>query len=480
MPKISFNLNSVITYLLAFLAVILIFHNLLIQFLVFKLDLPQYIALYKEFLTLLIIILMSFCISKKVYLERNLIKFNTFLPLILWLILLILMFISSVFNQTEIKWFILGFRLELWWLLFFVISFVYLKLFKINFQILNKSLFFGFVLVSFINILILFFGHVNILSPLGFGSGNTETNLKNTPLCSQIDFQVSGCRLDGGFSSPNHFAGYLLLILPVLIYNSFSKNSYFKVFSKFLLILNFVFVFLSFARFSWLALVVCILFAFLFFLKKLIDENLKVSNFIKSYSQKVFSILGFLVIFGGLLFAVVIVNLDPNWLINKVPVFLAKPSSSIEHYRQTQASLEILKDSNWQICCGFGPSSSGSNPRNYEYPDNPLVKNFGYLAFKWYLQPSPGGIVLPENWFLQIWLNQGFVYLIFYLMLLIIPVLSLFKAIFLATKNISIWQIITSLAFFAIIFGNFFLHIFESQIISLYWTLIFIWSRFID
>jgi hypothetical protein len=52
---------------------------------------------------------------------------------------------------------------------------------------------------------------------IGYG-GNIEISPQ---ICHLVDFDIDSCRFTGGFSSPNHLAGYLLLILPLFLLDSF-------------------------------------------------------------------------------------------------------------------------------------------------------------------------------------------------------------------------------------------------------------------
>lgn len=85
----------------------------------------------------------------------------------------------------------------------------------------------GFGLFLMLNLFAVIF---NFIGPTFFNSPDFWTllgyggNIENAPqVCHVIDFGKTDCRFSGGFSTPNHMAAYLLLILPVFISDCLSQ-----------------------------------------------------------------------------------------------------------------------------------------------------------------------------------------------------------------------------------------------------------------
>lgn len=441
------------------------------------------------------------------------------LPLILIILITIFSFLSSfVFNKSVLKVFFYGFRFEVWWLWFFAVIATWWNISKLGFQnnsptyknplypevtkeitklntplslrcgknevfegvqhanltnikhfykYLTISIFLGFSFVAVISSSTLIFGQNKILKPLGFG--NTKQGLVTTaPICQVIDFGSEDCRLSGTFSTPNHFSGYLILILPIFIITlSYKTKACIKTkktlhenilisFLSISIFLILIFIYTSYSRFALLGLLAWFLFWF-------------VSKFSKKFIGKKITILTqSLTILIPLFIGIIGINL-PVEVTQKLPLGLGKPSSTIEHQRHTGASLDILKESPKILVTGLGLGSSGPAAKS-EYQnlatENNLYKNFSYISFRWYIIPER--ITIPENWYLQLILNGGIIYLILNMTL----ILYVFKNHLNknTNKNLHI-----SLAFFTIILGNLLLHLWENQTIALYWTIIWIW-----
>jgi len=118
---------------------------------------------------------------------------------------------------------------------------------------------FGFVLSTLVTFATIVFGQENILPFFGFGKESLG-NLTTAPLAHLIDGGGwnSAFRLSGSFSTPNHFAGYLLIIFPVLSLGILLDKK-FQLLYKLALLASFGFIILSFARFAWLGLAVILL-----------------------------------------------------------------------------------------------------------------------------------------------------------------------------------------------------------------------------
>jgi hypothetical protein len=530
-----------IRWLFYSLMVFLPIQNVLVQFFVINLELPIWISLWKE---VFVAIIIFYFILEFVFYLYDKFKQNSFTGIfssqnlkIFWPMILLgvatlgVSFSTFFINDLSLKTFLYGFRFELWWVWFFVFTFSWIKLkeyegvlsslkqFQKN---LVKTAFVGFSLVFLISIFSIFLGQENVYTALGFGK-NTDGIVVESPICHRIDFEIEACRMSGGFSAPNHFAGYLLLVLPVIIYYlfkyrrktfrdgfNFISNSKYS-WKEFLLSrehlifftalnsfgVSLLFIVLSFARYSWLSLIFW--FGFLIFFWFLIKfENLSKISFIRNFIQKFKDSLGeafsifltiknFLVVLGRLklvsflilpfVFGLFLLNLPPSFIKdNNLPDFLAKPSSSIWHYRHTKASLDILSKEDDKLITGYGLGTTGPSATSaYTNPlENYLIKNYPTSATNFGLELER--LVIPENWFLQLAINGGLIYTLLYFIIILIPVNI--KDILKSTKSLDLekyfLEINFGFSFLSIIFGNLFLHIWENQTIALYWSLMYL------
>ena len=214
-----------------------------------------------------------------------------------------------------------------------------------------------------------------------------------------------------------------------------------------------------------------------------------------------------LVIILPIFIGVVAINL-PVEILEKLPVEIAKPSSTFWHGMRTGATLELIQKNPTKWFLGFGLGASGPAAK-LEYYDIKKAKIFEQneqIAYKYRLVGED--LTIPENWFLQVFLNGGIIYFALYLSILCLAIKSLGEFL-VKTKqsNINVsdnlqtpsqdkklifgqssqnncqnnlkitHSILASLAFFGILVGNLFLHIFEAQSIVLYWSLIYLWAN---
>jgi len=492
MPK----LIKVLFYILA---IALPIQTILVQFFVNKWQLPSVLALWKEAFLGVITLYFIYDISRLVWLKfrrKEAANFGFWLfsncwPIFIYTLLIFTILVNSfVFNSTNKEVFLYGFRFELFWLMFFAVTVCWLNIKKLwiteqkssllFFKNLTKSILIGFSFSSIITLTSLIFGQSKVLEILGFGnSPQSEGNLISAAsLCNVVDSGSDTCRLSGTFSTPNHFAGYLLLVLPIfliLFLDSFWKWSEINlskkkvipkelIYSGLAIVLSSTFILLTVSRYAWLCLGV-------FVGVSLVYLGFKF-KFISSLISKLFvSILFIIPAFIGIL----AINLDPELTSKYLPTAISKPSSTLEHYRHTSASLEVLRESK-NYFTGFGLGSSGSVAK-YQYQnldENPIFKKYGYIAYKWgMLGPN---ITIPENWYLALVLNGGVFYAALYLILVFLP-LKFAKSFF---KEIDFSQdvlksLLVSVGFFSILIGNLFLHIWENQTITIYWTLLWVW-----
>jgi hypothetical protein len=494
-----------------FLAVFLPVQTILVKFLIVKNDFPVWLALWKELLGVFLILVFSLEISKYLWKNGYKVLFNSRFILIWvggfltgWAVVS-----SFILNNIEIRQFVIGARFELWWLWVFILTATWLNLnssivkkdqnsLRHFLRRLTKAFSIGFLLVCGVGFLSMIFGQVPIYSFLGFGT-HTEGLIVKSPLCHPVDYNIETCRLAGGFSSPNHFAGYLILLSPIFIYYLNSKARTFinnsrkfiidhrESFSEyfrnreviiFLLSLNalltiLIFLTLSFARYAWLVILYWVFVMVFWQVFKRLYYSLS--------SLKIFFKVIFISIFIFPLFgAFFLLNIPPEWIKNNnLPEVISKPSSSIWHYRRTQSSVNLLLANTDKIFVGYGLGATGpAAGESYTDPkENPIVKENYQIGLDAGIYPEE--MVIPENWYIQTILNGGVLYALAYLMVLLYPIKNVLNEIrqYHKSGNISITEINFSLAFTGIIFGNVFLHIFENQTIVLYWTLIYLFKE---
>ena len=550
-----------------FLLLTLPVQNLITQTLVFKLELPEYIALYKEVLVVFLILLEAIIIFKRVFLERKTAaqtethplahsqethpltpsqeggqnpstlqrggenyvadsqqgeedfqleksklsfwqKYSWLFPLLIFITLNGLLIFSSFLNQTDFSVFLVGYRFELFWLGFFAFSLTFLAFlkkekidfFNQQFGILaSKTLLAGYLLVVLV---------VVIQSLVGISNFNQffrpeeagENQVMAQTICHPIDFHLKICRLNGPFSSPNHFSGYLLFVLPFLLWffisslNFFFNKNILKIskdyslsvlgkkkiwnlsFSLILLLANLAMLFFSYSRYSWLSV---LLFAGLLDLALALEFGFKKGLLKNLQALKIYKVGLIFSLFISFFFGLFIINLDPSGFIDDLPENLksiTKPSSTTGHFRHFQASLDVFREAGTERqLWGFGSGSSGPAATNQyqEMDQNPIVKNHTKIAGRWGLLGFHLGI--PENWFLQVLLNGGIFYLLLYLILIAIPYQIFYQE--LKTKDftkLDFSRLFWFLPFHLIVFGNLLLHIWENQTVALYWTLTYL------
>jgi O-Antigen ligase len=483
------SIHKSIAFGLFLLAAVMPIQNVLVVFSVNVLGLPNWIALWKEVLVIILLMALSYDLLK----NNNFIKIKHLWFLAIFDVLNVLVLVSSfVFNKVSLSQFVLGYRFELFWLWLWVIGFVWvnnldLKPLRNVKQSLLNGIFLGFGFCIIFTLGQLTIGQ-SFVKFLGYTDSNTElvAGKINSPICHSIDYGVDTCRLAAPFSSPNHLAGYLLLLLAFCLYNAVKVNEFEnlkKVFAELkknnfgfaqvihsvitlgtqfyflpLSVLISALLFLTYSRYSLIVLVLFWLFAFIC----LLQSKAKV------VSSK-FKILTTIIIFFTFSFSLLVTSFDPTWASRILPTFLAKPSSSMEHYRLTAVSLDILKSDPRILLTGLGQGASGSSTKYFRADQNVIFNKYADLSYNWFIKPER--ISVPENWYLQLVLNGGLLYLLVYLFILLFPLWIFFKG-----NSSSYFQnLFIFLAFFGFIIGNIFLHLWENQTIAIYWTLIYLW-----
>ncbi len=447
--------------------------TLLSQFFLNRLGLPSFTVLWKEILVAFIIgytllyILKYFIRSQ----EKIALKIKKIWPILALFSGIAVVGISSMVFSPPLTNLVFGFRFELFWVVFFAVVVSYNNLNLKNsfldldfYRKLKKSIYYGFYLVLFITVLQIVFGQQNILGFFGFGEVGNEF-LTKAPLAHVIDGGGinDSLRLSGTFSTPNHFAAYLLLV-GGLFSGEFIRNKRKK--DLILIIILTVFIVLSFARFSWLGVLMSGSFGLILVASKRI-------RFIGANAKKVLLLSTLAVpVFIG----VVAINLPYENLSQDLPSFLSKPSSTILHRRHTMTTLEVFAREPNRLITGFGLGISGPGAKG-EYSDiyeNPLVIKYGSdIPYKNFLVEKD--ILIPENWFLQVLVNGGFLYLVFYCLVVFIPLWFVLKSTKTGNlQEINYYRLVINLSLVAIIIGNLFLHLWENQTVAFYWTIIWL------
>lgn len=543
----SKRIQKIYKIIFLFLLFTLPVQNLITQSLVFKLNLPEFFALYKEVLVIILITLSTLFILAQIFKKsqtnkikktenqnnlansnqllktklnfKNLLKkyFWTF-PIVVFISLNLLLVFSSILNQTPFSIFFLGYRFDLFWLGFFSFSLAFLAFLKqekldffdADFSILaTRVLLFGFALVAVLSLIQSLLGIAQFNQFFRPLEKNTDQTIAQT-VCHRIDFQIDSCRLNGPFSSPNHFSGYLLFVLPFLSLVFFSSlnlllnKNFLKIPEDFVLrvlavknvskplsktkkvivlaisSLSILFILtmiiFSYSRYSWLSTVLFFAILFLALMLEFFEKKKILSSDLILKFWKFGLTFGLFISF---FFGLFIINLNPTGFIHDLPEVvksIVKPSSTTDHFRHFQASMDVYKEAGLtRQLFGFGSGSSGPSASN-EYQNmhqNPIVLNHGEIAARWFIFDIHLGI--PENWFLQILLNGGIFYLLLYLLLVFVPYYIFYKNLKLKNfSDINFVKTILFLPFHLIVFGNLLLHIWENQTIALYWTLIYV------
>lgn len=502
-------INKLIRILFYILATILPVQGLLVKFLTNKLGFSQWLALWKEVLILIIIISLFGFICRLLWVKyKNLqpsgvimyVFKNTKLLLVLFFLNVVIILNSFVFNSTDLKVFFYGYRFEIFWLILFVLIATWLNLTAENNLLLGIkknefinnlkiAVFLGFSLCSVVSLFSIAFTENKVFEWFDSASKVATQNslLFQSRPCTEADYGSEICRLSGGFSSPNHFAGYLLLVLPIFIvtwigyYQKWrlyiTENTLNKKVFKFekrnpilplllislAILLNAIFTALTISRFAWLGLLVFIGLLIIYF-----------GHYLKLYNLFLAKILIGILFFIPAFIGILAINIDPEITSKNLPVALAKPSSTTGHYRQTTAGIEVLNTSG-RYLQGFGLGASGSVATSVyqDLDQNPIVKNYAEIAYKNGL--SRDRITIVENWYLSVFLNGGLFYTFLYLVIVFYPIsrfYNFFKGKHFGIKELRYLLFVSG--FFAILIGNLFLHIWENQTITIHWSLLFI------
>jgi hypothetical protein len=438
--------NSLIKIIVATLLIFLPINNTLVQFGVHRLGFTELVTFWKEGLIVLLLVVVEYRISSLLKLKpftwASL--WNTQYPQVLIGFLCVFGVLQSLGKVTA-PMLVYGFRFELFWLcglgvLWSWVNVEHLEVLQKWQEFIIKQVKVGAWLVVSVVILSVIFG-VRFYEFLGYGT--TGELLRISPIQSVIDGAGynDGLRLSGGFPSPNHFAGYLLLVVGLTL-TTIKKNR-----DVILPILLTLCIIGSFARFAWLGLLFYVL-AF---------WATKHTSYLANIRKYFYAIPVVLALIG-----VFLPGLAKQLTL---PSVIAKPSSSELHYNHTMSSLKIISSTPglWLDGYGLGVSGPASTNGNFALQDNPIFKK--YLELKMDV-PFYGEshVSIPESWLLQVLLNGGVWYALLYCGILVNALSKL---------NSQYWL---SAGAFGVLLGNLILHIWENQTVAWYFVLILIYG----
>ncbi|MGL4759169.1 MAG: O-antigen ligase family protein [Patescibacteria group bacterium] len=433
--------NRLINYIILVFLILAPNLNLIIQFLVSRVPFLSFSLLWKEFLFLLVLF---------VYLN-SLRKINKKILLFTFLISIFIFFnlILKNPNQTfSFNYLLLSFRFELlwWYLLIFLFSILSAGEIKINNTFFNVGIFVGVILSLFQSFFIFLVGESKVLEFVNT-SKNIGSNIIQLQNCNQIDFQNTFCRMSGGFNHPNHYATYLILVLGYVLFKTIQTQIFLVKFS--LVFLSFLILFAIYLTDSKAA-IISLIFIFLFIV------IMKLKNFQLIRISKI--ILVSIALFGSTFF---LLTFGTNT--NKVPEFLRKSTSTIEHLQLSNSALGVIKkDFPKNVIQGYGLGATGPASkdvyRNYETSKYIKQNKEDLNIFNLNISRT----TVPENWFYQLVLNGGILYLILYM----IP----FLYFIFITNKVEYFPLIGSLT--SLYFINSVLHVFESSVVFIYSVLL--------
>jgi hypothetical protein len=456
-------MKQLLALLLSLLVFLLPIQSILGVFAVNRLGLPISSLLWKEIVEVVIATILLGDIFRK--LKGRSLSYIISKTWAIWLICILSLYtvFSSVIKISTSN-IIFGFRFELFWVLFFTVVFSWFQVAQLETleylrQKIVRAIYYGFVPVLAVSYLTLILGQEKVLGFFGFGLSESKV-LAQIPISHLVDGGgwSDWLRLSGTFTTPNHFAGYLLLILPFFLYRTVIERVVRKklVFG-FATVNIVVFIGLSFARFAWLSLLCwALLLGAYYFMKH-------------SFVQKTIYVLACVL---PLFIGIVAINLPEDILQKSLPTFLSKPSSTTFHARRTFATLDVLTTNPVKLWTGYGLGASGPAAKE-EYTiiaQNPLYKENIDRALRYYLQPAE--IVIPENWFIQLILNGGLIYGVLYCVIVLWPLGQLSFKLFGKADSIRAFEIYIFLGLFSIVIGNLFLHLWENQTVAIFYGLL--------
>jgi hypothetical protein len=469
MKKISLYISNFLSICIYFLIAYLPFHGVLSALAVDKFNFPSYILLFKELVFALILVL-----SVILYLFKfTKSHFKLSLIPLLFLVLVFFGLISSFFGlsgKLNLNEIVLGFRVELFWLSFIAFSGIILKDSDLKISIIKIVWIVSFVFLTIISFFSLSLGIENFQKLLGSsgGFGVKSEVLLQTPLCHVIS-EEGGCRLTAGFSTPNNLAGYLIISCLFFVYCFFSSNMYLDKVKYFVLIflalLQMYFTYSRFVLISFFAILLVIGFNYLYNL--LLKSRLKF--------EKVYKLVFCLILLIPVLIFPLFENLVFTDSLNFLPKAITRAGSSQGHWKQTNIAYDMIKNKNTDLMfVGYGLGQSGPIGKiQYQGDASKLINDNLNLVSKyntpWY------ELAVPENWYLQLVLNGGFIYFIIYLFILLFPIKNFikFKEKLIDSNNLNP-RYFLFLAILGIFIANLYLHIWENFTVSYYFGMVYL------
>ena len=438
-------------FLLLFLAAILPVNNIIINYLTNILGWTPLISIWKEVgIVLLIILLIS--------------NFNK-LKMVNWLIIAsmsVMVFIaiySSYINGISLTRFILGFRFEILWIILLTSIFTSKKL---NIKNIDFAILFGFILTAVFQLFTVVFGNEKVYRFFGFINGwglNSNKIIEgvqtfNTPYCHSTDGGLIDCRFTGGFPSANNYAAYLILVIVFFVYKIPSVQSYTKVGYILASVAALTLLFFTYSRFAYLGLIVILL-------MYIVSSMKNMKQWIKKSLLTVFLLLPLLLTIG-----LNEISIIPT-LGKLLPQSIVKVGSTTAHINLTSIAVEIIYNNGSDlILSGYGLSETGPAAKA-EY-QNPFLSRFVIentkIAEKYGVPEYLMSV--PENWYLQLILNGGWVYFIIYFGIVLYAIVDIYKPF--NHSHVLLYGLI------AIIGANLFLHVWESVVVSFYFALIYL------
>jgi hypothetical protein len=210
------------------------------------------------------------------------------------------------------------------------------------------------------------------------------------------------------------------------------------------------FLFLTYSRFGWVVFGLYILLGFAHFGKKYYPKIAKVGFYL---------VVLFPIFLVGAMF-VIGENIDQIARLEILPNALVRSHSTAGHYKLTKIATQIIQKKA-PILQGYGLGQSGPIAKldyNKDIEKTPIIAENAEFADK--LLVPRYEMAVPENWYLQLILNGGFVYAILYIFILYQLITRL--------QGENSFQFAIALAGFGILVGNLYLHIFESPVVVFY------------
>jgi hypothetical protein len=452
--KINKYICTVVSVIMLLLCSLLPVNSIIVNLLTRYLGISSSITIWKEvvIVVLIFLLLLNFDFKRRI---------NYLFIFSISLITTIALY-SSFTNNIILSRIILGFRFELLWLILLV-SIIVTKTLKVKYM--EIGIIIGFVLTTFFQLISSIFGNEVIYKLFGFTDGwgvNEKQVIEGvssfkTPYCHSTDGGFLACRFTGGMPSANNYAGYLLLLIPYFYYLSTVKNGKIQKLYYGLLVISIILIFCTFSRFAILALILMLA---IYSIIKLINNS--------SILRSVF--ISFIILLPILLNVIIFETVKIDNFKNIIPSAILRVGSSAAHVNLTSIALDVIEQDGINLVFkGYGLSETGPAAKGEYF--NPRLSNFVIKNVKIGEKYNTADYLMsvPENWYLQLILNGGWIYAAIYIMIVLFTLSGLFENY--SKRNILL------LGLFGIIIANLFLHIWESTAVSTYFCLIYYYYK---